>query len=72
MAEAVTLSRLHGPDRLDWALGHAAMFARFGEGDLVSVLEANPPGLRRSAGETHSLQTGTGAWAVLSGEETGR
>ena len=72
MAEAVTLARLHGPERLDWALGHAAMFARFAEGDLVSILEANPPGQRRSAGETHSLQTGTGAWAVLSGEDTGR
>ena len=72
MAEAVTLSRLHGPDRLDWALGHAAMFARFAEGDLMSILDANPPGRRRTAGETHSLQTGTGAWAVLSGEETGR
>jgi hypothetical protein len=62
MAEAVTLARLHGPDRVDWALGHAAMFARFAEGDLTSILAANPPGDRRSVGEGHSLQTGTAAW----------
>ena len=29
MAEAVTLARLHGNERLDWALGHAATFCRF-------------------------------------------
>ena len=73
MAEAVTLARLHGPERVDWALGHAAMFARFAEGDLASILAANPPGARRAAGEVHSLQAGTGAWAGFGGdEETGR
>lgn len=73
MAEAVTLARLHGADRVDWALGHAAMFCRFAEGDLASILEANPPGRRRSAGETHSLQTGTGAWAGFgTDDEAGR
>lgn len=65
MAEAVTLARLHGAERVDWALGHAAMFCRFGEGDLASILEANPPGQRRSAGDVHSLQTGTTAWHQL-------
>ena len=59
MAEAVTLSRLHGAERVDWALGHAAMFGRFAEGDLASILAANPPGQRRSADDVHSLQPGT-------------
>jgi hypothetical protein len=68
MAEAVTLSRLHGAERVDWALGHAAMFGRFAEGDLASILAANPPGQRRSAGDVHSLQTGTGAWHQLGGD----
>ena len=62
MAEAVTLARLHGTDRVDWALGHAAMFSRFAEGDLVSILNANPPGIRHRADDVHSLQTGTNAW----------
>jgi transposase len=67
MAEAVTLARLHGTERLDWALGHAAMFGRFAEGDLASILAANPPGQRRSADDIHSLQTGTAAWHQLGG-----
>jgi hypothetical protein len=67
MAEAVTLSRLHGAERVDWALGHAATFGRFGEGDLASILAANPPGQRRSADDVHSLQTGTAAWGQLGG-----
>jgi hypothetical protein len=62
MAEAVTLARLHGTDRVDWALGHAATFGRFAEGDLVSILTANPPGVTRRADDIHSLQAGTSAW----------
>jgi hypothetical protein len=62
MAEAVTLARLHGVGRLDWALGHAATFGRFAEGDLASILAAHPAGQRHAAGEGHSLQTGTAAW----------
>lgn len=68
MAEAVTLARLHGAERLDWALGHAAMFGRFAEGDLASILDANPPGQSRRADDAHSLQTGTAAWHQLGGE----
>lgn len=68
MAEAVTLARLHGTGRVDWALGHAAMFGRFAEGDLASILAANPPGVRRRADDIHSLQPGTAAWRQL-GEE---
>lgn len=62
MAEAVTLARLHGNDRVDWALGHAAMFSRFAEGDLASILKANPPGQRRRADDVHSMQASTNAW----------
>ena len=62
MAQAVTLARLHGVERLDWALGHAATYARFADGDLVSILAAHPIGERHSASEDHSLQSGTRAW----------
>lgn len=62
MAEAVTLGQLHGVERLDWALGHAATFGRFAEGDLASILAAHPGGERHAAGEGHSLQAGTSAW----------
>jgi hypothetical protein len=62
MGEALTLARLHGPDRVDWALGHAALFGRFGDGDLSAILASRPAPTRRSAGESHSLQGGTKAW----------
>jgi transposase len=62
MVEATQLARLHGTDRVDWALGHAASYGRFADGDLASILAANPPGTRRQADEGHSLQPGTGAW----------
>lgn len=62
MAQAVDLARLHGQMRVDWALGHAATYARFADGDLTSILAAHPAGDRHSAGENHSLQSGTGAW----------
>jgi transposase len=71
MAEAVTLAALHDVERVDWALGHAACYQRFGDGDLVSVLAAHPAGERRQAGEDHSLQPSTRAWERISprGEE---
>jgi hypothetical protein len=62
MAEAVDLAALHGVERLDWALGHAATFGRFAEGDLASILASRPAGERRVAGEEHSLQPGTSGW----------
>jgi len=62
MAEAVELAQLHGVARADWALGHAATFGRFAEGDLASILAARPATDQRSAGEDHSLQGGTRAW----------
>ena len=68
MAQAVTLARLHGTERLDWALGHAAMFGRFADGDLASILAADAPGQRRRADDAHSLQPGTAAWGRLGGD----
>jgi transposase len=62
MAEAVQLARLHGHVHVDWALGHAATYARFADGDLASILAAHPVGERRTAGEDHSLQHGTRTW----------
>ena len=47
MAEAVQLARLHGHVQVDWALGHAATYARFADGDLASILAAHPA--RRAA-----------------------
>ncbi len=63
MAEAVQLSRLHGVERVDWALGHAAMFERFADGDTASIIAAHPVGQRRRADEDHSMQPSTQAWA---------
>jgi len=62
MADAVTLARLHGVERVDWALGHAATYDRFADGDVASILAAHPAGEHRSADDAHSLQAGTRAW----------
>lgn len=62
MAAAVDLAALHDPARVDAALGQAATFGRFDEGDLASILAAQPTGETRHAGEGHSLQDGTSAW----------
>jgi len=67
MAEAVTLARLHGFERVDWALGHAACHQRFADGDLVSILSAHPVGKQRRASETHSMQPSTRAWQHIGG-----
>jgi transposase len=69
MAQAVTLSKLFSPTEVDWALGHAAVHARFGHGDLASVLDhhanTGANGLRHHAGEDGSLTQGTSSWAAL-------
>ena len=62
MAEALTLARLHGTETVDWALGHAAIYHRFGDGDLVAILSAPAGDKAQRANEHHSLQVGTGAW----------
>ena len=40
MAQAVEGVRLRYQMRVDWALGHAATYARFADGDLASILAA--------------------------------
>jgi len=68
MAAAVTTAKLVGTGEVDWALGHAAVNARFGEGDLVSILDHQArtrPGQLHRAGEDHSLTQGTASWAAL-------
>ncbi len=66
MAEAVELATLVGGERVEEALGMAAIAGRFGEGDLVSILdhiEAGRGGLELiRADEAHSIQPGTGSW----------
>lgn len=62
MAEAVELAALHGPGRVDAALGQAATFGRFADGDVASILAAQPTSDHRRAGEGHSLQDGTRSW----------
>ena len=65
MAEAVTLSVLHGNAVVDRALGHGALTGRFGEGDLTSIiahLATAPAESCNRADETLSLQAGTGVW----------
>jgi hypothetical protein len=65
MTDAVELARLHGVERVDWALGHAAAFQRFADGDLTSILAAHPGGVRHQASDIHSMQHSTKAWDHL-------
>lgn len=72
MAAAVTTARLAGAAEVDRALGHAAVSARFGEGDLASILDHHArtqTGPDRQAGEDHSLAQGTASWAPLGSAE---
>jgi hypothetical protein len=66
MGEAVELAALVGGERVEEALGMAAIAGRFGEGDLVSILdhiEAGRGGLELiRADESHSVQPGTASW----------
>jgi len=65
MARAVALAKIIGGERVDWALGHAAVMGRFADGDLESILDhratAEAGGSLR-ASEDHSLQGGTKRW----------
>ena len=69
MAQAVTLAKLFKAKEVDWALGHAAVHARFAEADLASILDhhhaTTTDGPRSSAGEDGSLTQGTSGWAAL-------
>ena len=72
MAEAVALSKLGDPVKVDWALGHAAVNSRFAEADLGSILNHHArtsTGPRHQASETRSLTQGTGAWSALLGTD---
>lgn len=51
MAAAVALAKLFSPSEVDWALGHAAVHARFAEADLASVLDHHAG--RVASGVTH-------------------
>jgi transposase len=68
MAAAVATGKLVGGTDVDWALGHAAVNARFGEHDLASILDhhaRSQPGPTHRAGEDRSLTQGTAGWAAL-------
>jgi hypothetical protein len=72
MAAAVATAKLIGGVQVDWALGHAAVNARFGEHDLASILDHHArsrTGELHRAGEDRSLTQGTGGWAALSAVE---
>ncbi|HEX3825923.1 MAG TPA: IS21 family transposase [Sporichthyaceae bacterium] len=74
MAAAVATAKLVGGVEVDWALGHAAVNARFGEHDLASILEHHArtrPGEQHQASEDHSLSQGTASWAALGTEQGG-
>ena len=73
MAAAVATGKLVGGADVDWALGHAAVNARFGEGDLASILDHHArtsSGPTHQAGEDRSLTQGTAGWAALGGPIT--
>ncbi len=67
MAEAVALAKLHGVDRVDRALGTAALAGRFADNDLIRILahQRDDDAAPTRASETHSLQPGTSAWSRL-------
>lgn len=65
MADAVARAKLSGPEMVNWALGHAAVYGRFAEGDLASIIAhraSATAGDAQRASEDHSLQAGTDAW----------
>ena len=66
LTAALGLARWHGRAAVDAALGLATEWERFGEDDLLTLLRHQArarPGPAQRAGEGHSLQTGTAAWA---------
>jgi hypothetical protein len=63
MADAVARAKLSGVEAVNWALGHAAVYGRFAEADLASILaHRSGAGEPTRAGEDHTLQPGTSAW----------
>jgi transposase len=76
MARAVELAAVVGADRVDAALGLAAIAGRFADGDLPSIIDhlaaEREIGEVVIAGEAHSAQPGTAGWARLGTGEAGR
>ena len=69
MTEAVDLAKLHGPEPVDHALERCAVYGRFGDGDLASILahqqHATVIALPQRAPEASSLQRSTRSWQGL-------
>ncbi len=69
MAEALALAKLFSAADVDWALGHAAVHARFAEADLASILDHHhgdtTTEATHRAAEDRSLTQGTARWAAL-------
>lgn len=61
MREAVELTKVFDSDRVDRALGQAAIACRFTTQDLLSILSTPTP-ITTTPSESHSLQPGTSAW----------
>lgn len=76
MARAVELAAVAGSDRVDAALGLAAIAGRFADGDLASIIDhlaaEREAGEVVTADEAHSAQPGTAGWARLGTQEAGR
>lgn len=66
MARAVELATILGADKVDHALGLAAMAGRFGDTDLAGILDhlalSGPPSDVVYPDEAHSAQPGTASW----------
>ena len=76
MARAVELAAVVGADKVEAALGLAAIACRFADGDLASIIdhlaaERDTVGVVL-ANEAHSVQPGTSGWARLGTQEAGR
>lgn len=69
MARALELAALLGTERVDEALGLAAIAGRFAEDDLTSICDhlarRGPADDVVRADEAHSAQPGTGGWEVF-------
>ena len=69
MARAVELAAVVGADKVDAALGLAAIAGRFADADLASIIDhlaaEGEIGEVVLAGEEHSAQPGTSSWARL-------
>lgn len=69
MARAIELASLVGVERVDAALGLAAIHGRFGESDLASICDhlarSSATGPTSMADEKHSAQPGTASWAAI-------